>query len=126
MFHKKRTLAVVKPSLKSMFSAIKVKSGSIIDTGRSIAFRFSGSSLRPAYPGFIVTNIPHVRISRISTPTDGILTYKMIPAAILSKLAYMWTFCACRPGEITPSYILHTRAFGTYLLGMLFTLQKRL
>jgi hypothetical protein len=28
------------------------------------------------------------------------------------------------PGEITPSYILHTRAFGTYLLGGLFTLQK--
>jgi hypothetical protein len=28
--------------------------------------------------------------------------------------------------EITPSYILHTRAFGTYLLGGLFTLQKRL
>jgi hypothetical protein len=27
------------------------------------------------------------------------------------------------PGEITPSYILHTRAFGTYLLGGLFTLQ---
>jgi hypothetical protein len=31
------------------------------------------------------------------------------------------------PGEITPSYILHTRAFGTYLLGGgVFTLQKRL
>jgi len=28
------------------------------------------------------------------------------------------------PGEITPSYILHTRAFRTYLLGGLFTLQK--
>jgi hypothetical protein len=26
--------------------------------------------------------------------------------------------------EFTPSYILHTRAFGTYLLGGLFTLQK--
>ena len=25
-------------------------------------------------------------------------------------------------GEFTPSYILHTRAFGTYLLGGLFTL----
>jgi hypothetical protein len=30
------------------------------------------------------------------------------------------------PGEITPSYVLHTRAFGTYLLGGLFTLQKGL
>ena len=27
-------------------------------------------------------------------------------------------------GEFTPPYILHTRAFGTYLLGGLFTLQK--
>jgi hypothetical protein len=25
-------------------------------------------------------------------------------------------------GEITPSYILHTRTFGTYLLGGVFTL----
>jgi hypothetical protein len=30
-----------------------------------------------------------------------------------------------QPGEITPSYILHTCAFGTYLLSGLFTLQKR-
>jgi hypothetical protein len=29
-------------------------------------------------------------------------------------------------GELTPSYILHTRAFGTYLLRGLFTLQKKL
>ena len=36
-----------------------------------------------------------------------------------SKLAF-------RLGEFTPSYILHTRAFGTYLLGGLFTLQKKL
>ena len=28
--------------------------------------------------------------------------------------------------EFTPSYILHTRAFGNYLLGGLFTLQKKL
>ena len=27
-------------------------------------------------------------------------------------------------GGFTPSYILHTRALGTYLLGGLFTLQK--
>jgi hypothetical protein len=29
-------------------------------------------------------------------------------------------------GGFTPSYILHTRAFGTYLLRGLFTLHKRL
>ena len=29
-------------------------------------------------------------------------------------------------GEFTPSYILHTRAFGTYLLGGVFTLQKKI
>ena len=28
--------------------------------------------------------------------------------------------------EFTPSYILHTRAFGNYLLEGLFTLQKKL
>jgi len=28
--------------------------------------------------------------------------------------------------EFTPSYIMHKRAFGTYLLGGLFTLQKSL
>jgi hypothetical protein len=28
-------------------------------------------------------------------------------------------------GEITPSYSLHTRTFGTYLLGGLFALQKK-
>ena len=29
-------------------------------------------------------------------------------------------------GKFTPSYILHTRAFGTYLIGGLFTLQKKI
>ena len=29
-------------------------------------------------------------------------------------------------GGFTPSYILHTRAFGTYLLGGYFTLQKKI
>jgi hypothetical protein len=32
----------------------------------------------------------------------------------------------CKCGHKVPSYILHTRAFGTYLLGGLFTLQKKL
>jgi hypothetical protein len=35
-------------------------------------------------------------------------------------------FVEYKPGEITPSYIMRTRAFGTYLLGGLITLQKRL
>jgi hypothetical protein len=40
---------------------------------------------------------------------------------ILKVAIYMFI---ANPGEITPSYILHTRAFGTYLLGGgLFTLQ---
>eukprot|EP00959_Pyramimonas_sp_CCMP1952_P089248 1867434-Pyramimonas_sp.AAC.1 len=41
--------AVWNPSLNIMISAIRVKSGTIIDTGRTIAFRLSGSSDRPAY-----------------------------------------------------------------------------
>ena len=42
------TLADWKPSLNIMISAISVKSGTIMDTGRTIAFRLSGSSERPA------------------------------------------------------------------------------
>ena len=40
--------AVWKPSEKSMISAMSVKSGTIIDTGRTSALRLSGSSERPA------------------------------------------------------------------------------
>lgn len=38
-----------KPSLNSMISAMSVKSGTIMETGRSRAFRLSGSSLRPVW-----------------------------------------------------------------------------
>ena len=43
-----RLLAVWKPSLNIMISAMSVKSGTIMDTGRTIALRLSGSSDRPA------------------------------------------------------------------------------
>jgi hypothetical protein len=38
-------------------------------------------------------------------------------------LSIIYKYCN-DPGEITPSYILHTRAFKTYLLRGLFTLKK--
>lgn len=44
--------AMMRPSLKpseaSMTSAIMVRSGAIIATGRMMAFKLSGSSVRPA------------------------------------------------------------------------------
>jgi len=42
------TFAVEKPSENIMISAMSVKSGTIIETGRTMAFRLSGSSERPA------------------------------------------------------------------------------
>ena len=62
------TLAVSKPSEKSMISQICSRSGTTIVTGLNRAFKLSGSSVRPAYPGFMVIKIP-VRSSRaISFP----------------------------------------------------------
>ncbi|KAA6421357.1 MAG: hypothetical protein FRX49_08634 [Trebouxia sp. A1-2] len=62
------TLAVEKPSENIMISAMRVKSGTIMDTGRNRAFRLSGSSERPAYPGFMVTKMPHAEFRRMSCP----------------------------------------------------------
>jgi hypothetical protein len=46
------------------------------------------------------------------------------PLTIIKKHLYTITHSL---GGFTPSYILHTRVFGTYLLGEgVFTLQKRL
>ena len=41
------------------------KSGTIIATPRNNAFKFSGSSWRPAYPGFIVMKKPHTGLRRM-------------------------------------------------------------
>ena len=43
-----RGLAELNPSANIMISAMSEKSGTIIDTGRTIALRLSGSSARPA------------------------------------------------------------------------------
>lgn len=62
------TLAVSKPSEKSMISQICSRSGTTMVTGLKRAFRLSGSSVRPAYPGFMVMKMP-LRSSRaISLP----------------------------------------------------------
>ena len=64
------TLAVSKPSEKSMISQICSRSGTIMVTGRKSALRLSGSSVRPAYPGFMVMKMP-VRLSQaISLPSN--------------------------------------------------------
>ena len=53
-----------------MISQICCRSGTIIVTGRKSAFRLSGSSARPAYPGFIVMKIPVVDKMAISFPSN--------------------------------------------------------
>lgn len=42
-----------------MISQIIVDSGTIIEMGLKRDFKLSGSSERPAYPGFIVMKIAH-------------------------------------------------------------------
>jgi len=44
------TLVCEKPSPKRMISAIKPESGTIIEIGRNMLFKLSGSSVLPAYP----------------------------------------------------------------------------
>lgn len=43
-------------------------SGTIIEIGLNIDFKLSGSSVLPAYPGFMVINIPQVNLRLISQP----------------------------------------------------------
>lgn len=59
--------AAVNPSDMSMFSQIICTSGTTIAQDLKRAFKFSGSSVRPAYPGFIVMKNPTVGMSPISS-----------------------------------------------------------
>ena len=63
-----RVLASKNPSATSMISQIKRRSGTTIAHGLNNAFKFSGSSALPAYPGFIVINTPTVFVNGISSP----------------------------------------------------------
>ncbi len=62
------TLELVNPSVNKSISDINSESGTVIATGRNRAFKLSGSSVRPAYPGFIVMKKPQLRSSFISRP----------------------------------------------------------
>lgn len=53
----------------------------MIDSHLKSAFRFSGSSVRPAYPGFIVINIPTVGTSVISSPIKSNLNFLFLIAS---------------------------------------------
>ena len=84
------TLAVEKPSENIMISAMRVKSGTIMETGRRIAFKLSGSSERPAYPGFMVTKIPQAEFRRMSCP-------RKLKRVLRSLMAYMaHDCCGCK------------------------------
>lgn len=63
-----RARALTKPSAISMFSQIGRRSGRIIAHDRNNAFRFSGSSVLPAYPGFIVMKNPQVGTMDTASP----------------------------------------------------------
>jgi hypothetical protein len=56
----------------------------------------------------IVHSLEGLPMLEISSPPTNIMSWKVHKSL----------------GEITSSYILHTRVFGTYLLGGIFTLQK--
>ncbi len=88
------TLAVSKPSENNMISQICSKSGTTMVTGRKRAFRLSGSSVRPAYPGFMVMKIP-LRSSRaISLPAQCThKTYNDLQGLACCKTLYRRT-CA--------------------------------
>lgn len=59
----------LKPQLASLTRIIICRSGTIMATERNIIFRFSGSSWRPAYPGFIVMNIPNSGFNATVSPS---------------------------------------------------------
>jgi len=61
--------ADLNPSENSIISAISYKSAAIIEIGLNRDFRLSGSSDLPAYPGFIVINIPHPMLRGIVAPS---------------------------------------------------------
>tara|TARA_B110001450_G_C17642208_1_gene489727 strand:- start:1196 stop:1567 length:372 start_codon:yes stop_codon:yes gene_type:complete len=61
------SLAYVNPSDMSIFSQIFTISGTTIAQLLKRAFKFSGSSVLPAYPGFIVIKKPVVNLIRISS-----------------------------------------------------------
>ena len=64
-----RTLHCENPSPNRIISEIMAESGTIIAMGLNMLFKLSGSSVRPAYPGFMVIKIPHVGFSLISLPS---------------------------------------------------------
>ena len=68
-----RTLASTKPSENSMISQMSSRSGTTMTMGRNSALRLSGSSRRPAYPGFMVTKTPIFMSSLTSRPSKWIV-----------------------------------------------------
>lgn len=60
------TLAMRNPSENNIISQICCKSGTMTTTGLKRAFTDSGSSVRPAYPGFMVMKTPTLESRSIS------------------------------------------------------------
>lgn len=58
------------PSAKSNISEINSESGTVIETGLNNAFKLSGNSVLPAYPGFIVIKNPQLGFNLSSFPSN--------------------------------------------------------
>lgn len=70
-------------------------------TGRNKAFRLSGSSVLPAYPGFIVINIPDLGSRAISLPS------KINFLCSFFNASYTWPMCFIRQYKVVIN--IHTK-----------------
>ena len=81
-------LASKNPSATNMISQISRRSGTTIAHGRNNAFKFSGNSALPAYPGFMVMKIPTVGVNGISSPIKSKI---FLSSLIASWILFTWT-----------------------------------
>lgn len=104
------TLVFSKPSAKSVISAIIVESGVTIAIGRNIDFKLSGSSVRPAYPGFIVIKMPQDQTSFIIFPSNMKRMSAGVPAffGIEAKADSTARIC-CATTDNTSMLMLHAK-----------------
>ena len=80
------TSSVLKPWACRDILQICTESGTIIDMGRNRLFKLSGSSVLPAYPGFIVMNKAQFLLRHISLSSKSKTSFS---AAIASRIVFI-------------------------------------
>ena len=78
-----KTDPVVNPFASNSTSVIIAVSGMTMAIGRKSIFKFSGSSKRPAYPGFMVTKAAQEDTMLISLLSNMNLEHKLSLAALM-------------------------------------------